>query len=459
MKSPFISITEHEEQQMLDAVGVKSIEELFSGIPQSIRKDAEAALKSSHHFLLQRSEHEVIEEIRELAEKNSKAVQSINFAGGGAYGHFIPSALNYILSRSEFVTSYTPYQAEIAQGTLQSVFEFQSYIAMLTGMDLANASMYDGASACAESVLMAMRITGERRILVSKALHPHYQEVINTYTQGMDVDIEYIPYDPGTGITSASALNTVMDEKTACLVVGYPNFFGVIEPIDSLFRIAADKKALSIAVITEAMSTGLLMPPGRLGAAITAMECQSFGVPLSFGGPYIGVIASRKEFVRQLPGRLVGETVDKEGSRAYTLTLSTREQHIRREKATSNICSNEGLLAIAVAIYLGLVGKNGLMHTARVNHENTVYLHNKLEGLNGISFPFNSPFFNEFVVRIKNLNNSYNALLKGGYIPGVLLEPYYKDMQECLLVNATEMHTQEHMDKFVNKIKKYVSEV
>jgi glycine dehydrogenase subunit 1 len=459
MKLPFISITNQEKQQMLDAIGVKSIEELFSGIPESIRKDAEKAFQGSHPFSSPLPEPEVIEELRALAEKNSKTVQKINFAGGGAYGHFIPSALNYVLSRSEFVTSYTPYQAEIAQGTLQSVFEFQSYIAMLTGMDLANASMYDGASACAESVLMAMRITGKRRILVSKALHPHYREVINTYTQGMDADIEYIPYDPGTGITSASALNTALDETAACLVAGYPNFFGIIEPIDSLFRMAADKKALSIAVITEAMSTGFLVPPGRLGAAITAMECQSFGVPLSFGGPYIGVIASRKEFVRQLPGRLVGETVDKEGSRAYTLTLSTREQHIRREKATSNICSNEGLLAIAVAIYLSLVGKRGLMHTARVNHENTVYLHGKLEGLNGISFPFNSPFFNEFVVRIKNLNDIYNDLLKGGYIPGVMLEPYYKDMQECLLVNATEMHTQEQMDKFVNKIKKYVSEV
>ena len=458
MTRPFISITEQEKQQMLDAAGVKSIGELFSGIPESIRKDAEAAWKNSRHFLTPRSEQEVIEELGSLSEKNAKAVRSISFAGAGAYGHFIPAALNYILSRSEFVTSYTPYQAEIAQGTLQSVFEFQSYITMLTGMDLANASMYDGASACAEAVLMAMRITGKRRILVSRALHPHYREVINTYTQGMDADVRSIPFDPQTGVTSVSALSGMIDETTACVVAGYPNFFGIVEPVDSLFRIAADKKALSIAVITEAMSTGLLMPPGRLGASITAMECQSFGVPLSFGGPYIGVIAAKKEFVRQLPGRLVGETVDKEGSRAFTLTLSTREQHIRREKATSNICSNEGLLAIAVAIYLGLTGKSGLMHTARVNHENAVYLHSKLNEIDGITFPFENPFFNEFVVRVKNLNHNYNALVKGGYIPGVMIEPYYDDMKDCLLVNATEMHTHKQMDRFVQKVKN-VSEV
>ncbi len=452
MKTPFVSITGHEQQEMLDAIGVRSVEELFSGIPESIRKDAERALNLSLDISPTRTEQEVVEEVRALARKNGTTASMTSFAGGGAYAHFIPAALQYVLSRSEFVTSYTPYQAEIAQGTLQSIFEFQSYIAMLTGMDVSNASMYDGASASAEAVLMAMRITGRKKILVAQSLHPHYREVIRTYTQGIDADLDFVPYDTGTGVTSAAALAAMIDENTACFVAGYPNFFGAVESLDSLFGIAAGKKALAIAVITEAMSTGLLMPPGRLGADITAMECQSFGVPLSFGGPYIGVCASKKAFVRQLPGRLVGQTVDKEGSRAYTLTLSTREQHIRREKATSNICSNEGLLAIAVALYLGLTGKSGLMRTARLNHDNALYLKEGLSRVAGVDATFGSPFFNEFVVRVKNLQHVYDTLVGNGYIPGVMMEHYYPDMKDCLLVNATELHTHKQMDKFLRKL-------
>jgi glycine cleavage system P protein (glycine dehydrogenase) subunit 1 len=458
MKLPFIPMTESEKRQMLDAIGVKSVEALFSQVPADIMDRAEKAFKKAHAFSSPLTEQEVIEDIASLARRNEKASDRISFAGAGAYRHFIPSALTSVLGRSEFVTSYTPYQPEISQGTLQSVFEFQSYIAMLTGMDIANASMYDGASACAEAILMACRITGKRRVLVSLAVHPHYAEVTDTYTQSMDIGIERIPYDTKTGFTSAEALQKMIDENTACVVVGYPNFFGVIEPIDVLFKIAVEKKAVPVTVIAEAMSTGMLAPPGKLGAAITAMECQSFGVPLTYGGPYIGVIASKKEYVRQMPGRLVGETVDKDGSRAYTLTLSTREQHIRREKATSNICSNEGLLAIAVAVYLSLVGRHGLMRAAGINHENAVYLHKKLGALKDADFPFGGTFFNEFVVRIKNLNTIYNALLKDGYMPGVMLEPYYKEMKECLLVNATEVHSKKMIDRFVSKLQRRVGQ-
>jgi len=459
MKLPFISITEPEKKQMLDIIGVHTTDELFSQIPQKIREDAEKASKKYHPFSKSLSEQEIIKEIKALAGLNNRAANQISFAGAGAYGHFIPSALDYVLSRSEFITSYTPYQPEISQGTLQSVFEFQSYIAILTGMDIANASMYDGASACAEAVLMAMRITGKKRVLVSDTLHPSYREVIRTYTQNMDAAIEDIPHDPKTGFTSVSSLNSMIDTNTACVVAGYPNFFGIIEPIDIIFRIAEEKKALSIAVITEAMSTGLLVPPGRLGASITVMECQSLGIPLSYGGPYIGVIASKKEYVRQMPGRLVGETVDKEGSPAYTLTLATREQHIRRERATSNICSNEGLLSIAVAIYLSLMGKNGLMRTASINHENADYIHKKIEELNDITFPFSAPFFNEFVVKIRNLNTVYDKLLNSGFLPGVRLDNYYKDMDDCLLINATEIHSKKMMDRFAEQLKKVVNKV
>lgn len=456
MKLPFISITEFEKKQMLREIGANNIDELFSSIPAIIREKAEKILNKNYPFSKPLIEQEVAEHLKSFAILNEKASRLMCFAGGGAYKHFIPSAIDYLIARSEFLTSYTPYQAEISQGTLQAIFEFQSYIAMLTGLDVANASMYDGASACAESVLMSMRITGKKHVLISKALHPHYIKVIKTYTQGMDVDIEYVPYDPQTGITSLEALRNAIDDRTACFVAGYPNFFGVIEPIDRLFNEVYNKKALAIAVITEAISTGLLTPPGRLGADITAMECQSFGVPLSFGGPYIGVIAIKKEFVRQLPGRLVGETIDKEGKRAYTLTLATREQHIRREKATSNICSNEGLLAIAVTIYLSIVGKKGLMKIAYLNHDNTVYLHDKLSQLGNIEFPFNGPFFNEFVVRIRNLYNVYNGLIKDGFLPGIMLETYYEEMKDCLLMNTTELHTREQIDKFVEDIKKYL---
>ncbi|MGC8684540.1 MAG: aminomethyl-transferring glycine dehydrogenase subunit GcvPA [bacterium] len=452
MKNPFISITNAEKEQMLKEIGVSGVEELFNSIPEQIRQHAEKVLSKEHPFSHPLTEQQVIEEMKRLAGLNEKASRLVCFAGAGAYSHFIPSAIDYILSRSEFITGYTPYQAEISQGTLQAIFEFQTYIAMLTGMDVANASMYDGASACAESVLMAMRITGRKRILISQALHPHYREVIKAYTQGMNVDINLIPYESDTGKTSVTALQQSSGEDIACVVVGYPNFFGVIEPIDKLFSIASEKKAMAIAVVTEAMSMGLLEPPGKLGADITAMECQSLGIPLSYGGPYIGVIATKKAFVRQLPGRLVGQTVDKEGNRAYTLTLSTREQHIRREKATSNICSNEGLLAIAVAIYLGLTGKTGFMETARINHENAVYLHNMLEQSNIAEFPFNGPFFNEFVARIKNLHNVYPKLLRDGFLPGVMLDRYYNDMHDCLLINVTETNSREEMDRFVQKI-------
>jgi glycine dehydrogenase subunit 1 len=452
MKLPFISITEAEREQMLKDIGVSNIDELFSCIPEGIREKAEKTFSKIYPFSNPLTEQEVVDELKSFALLNEKATKLVCFAGAGAYKHFIPSAIDYILSRSEFITSYTPYQAEIAQGTLQAIFEFQSYIAMLTGLDVANASMYDGASACAESILMSMRITGKKHILISKALHPEYIRVIKTYIQGMDAEIEYIPYDLQTGMTSVEALREAINDNTACFVVGYPNFFGVIEPIDSLFIEASNKKVLSIAVITEAISTGLLAPPGRLGADIAVMECQSFGVPLSYGGPYIGVIATKKEFVRQLPGRIVGETVDREGKRAYTLTLSTREQHIRREKATSNICSNEGLLAIAVSIYLGIVGKTGLMKIAYINHERASYLHSRLSQLSGMVFPFNGPFFNEFVVRIQNLYNVYNSLIKKGFLPGIMLEEYDKDMKDCLLVNVTELNSKHQIDKFVENL-------
>ncbi len=455
MKLPFISITEKEKQEMLAAIGVHSTDEFFSHIPEKIRANALKAFSKPYAFSEPLSEMEIIEEIKTFASMNEKALKKISFQGAGAYRHFVPSALNYVLSRSEFLTSYTPYQPEISQGTLQATFEFQSYAAMLTGMDIANASMYDGATATAEAVSMAMKITGRNRVLLSKALHPNYVDVIKTYTNGIGANIEFIDFDRETGFTSDKNLHSMINEQTACAVIGYPNFFGIVEPIDRLFGIVKENKAIPIAVITEAMSTGMLNPPGSLGAGIVVMECQSFGVPLMFGGPYIGVIATKKEYVRQLPGRLVGETVDRDGNRAWTLTLATREQHIRREKATSNICSNEGLLAITVAMYLSLIGQTGLINTARINHKNAVYLLNKLKENNGITIPFSGPIFNEFVVSIRGMDRMYDELIRRGFIPGVSIGRFYEGMDDCLLINTTELHTQRQLDLFVEAV--YVS--
>src|SRR5580765_2456747 len=376
---------------MLKQIGVASIENLFASIPEQLRLrqplDVPAAM----------SELELLRRFDELGARN-RAARRISFLGAGAYSHYVPTIVDHLISRSEFFTAYTPYQPEISQGTLQAIFEFQTLVCQLTGMDLANASMYDGSTAMAEAVLMAERVTRRSKVIASATVHPQYLEVAKTYVQNAGIDLEITQFDEKTG-QGGAALATAVDDQTAAIVVQSPNFFGCIEDVKALADAAHAKGALLIVAITEAMSLGLLKSPGASGADIVIAEGQSFGVPLSFGGPYVGLFATREKYARQIPGRLVGEAFDKEGRRGVVLTLATREQHIRREKATSNICTNEGLIALAATVYLETMGRRGLQEAAHQCAQKAHYAAREISALQGFSLPFSGPRFNEFVVR------------------------------------------------------------
>src|SRR5580765_6659231 len=376
---------------MLKQIGVASIENLFASIPEQLRLrqplDVPAAM----------SELELLRRFDELGARN-RAARRISFLGAGAYSHYVPTIVDHLISRSEFFTAYTPYQPEISQGTLQTIFEFQTLVCQLTGMDLANASMYDGSTAMAEAVLMAERVTKRSKVVVSAAIHPQYLEVAHTYVQHAGIDLQYASVDENSGQTPPSMFDSI-DDKTAAIVIQSPNFFGCIEDVAALADKAHAVGALLIVAVTEAMSFGLLRSPGACGADIVVAEGQSFGVPLSFGGPYVGLFATRDKFARQIPGRLVGEAYDKNGRRGFVLTLATREQHIRREKATSNICTNEGLIALAATIYLETMGRRGVQDVANQCAQKAHYTAREIEKLEGFSLPFSAPFFNEFVVR------------------------------------------------------------
>ena len=340
----YIPNSPEERTEMLEAMGLKSPEQLFDSIPPQLRLQRPLQTPAAL------SEIELLNKFERLGQQNS-AARRTSFLGAGAYSHYIPTIVDHIISRSEFFTAYTPYQPEISQGTLQTIFEFQTLVCELTGMEVANASMYDGSTALAEAVLMAERVTRRSKVIASAAVHPQYLEVVKTYVQHAGIDLEITDFDEKTG-QGGSALSAAVDDQTAALVVQSPNFFGCIEDVKALADAAHAKGALLIVAITEAMSLGLLKSPGACGTDIVVAEGQSFGVPLSFGGPYVGLFATRDKYARQIPGRLVGEAYDKQGRRGFVLTLATREQHIRREKATSNICTNEGLIALAATVYL-----------------------------------------------------------------------------------------------------------
>jgi glycine dehydrogenase subunit 1 len=370
--------------------------------------------------------------------------------GGGAYSHYIPTIVDHILSRSEFFTAYTPYQPEISQGTLQTIFEFQTLVCQLTGMEVANASMYDGSTALAEAVLMAERVTRRSKAIASSAAHPQYLEVIQTYVQHAGIHLELVPFDEQTG-QSAKSLAEAVDDQTAALVVQSPNFFGCVEDLAALADAAHAKGALLVVAITEAMSLGLLKSPGACGADIVVAEGQSFGVPLSFGGPYVGLFATREKYARQIPGRLVGEAYDKKGRRGFVLTLATREQHIRREKATSNICTNEGLIALAATVYLETMGRRGIQEAAHQCGQKAAYARKAIAGLKGYSLPFSGPVFNEFVVR--GPGNAVELLARLGKEKqidgGIALSRFMSDRPNDFLVCVTEINTREQIDALV----------
>ena len=440
--------TELDRERMLQTIGLERIEQLYSQIPSSLRARATINLPPGL------TEPEVKKRLSRLASENAAAPDWSLFLGGGIYQHFIPSAVDAVISRSEFLTCYTPYQPEVSQGTLQVLYEFQTLICQLTGMEVSNAGVYDGASAAAEAVLMSRRIQREtrRRVLVSRALHPHYRAVIATYLNNLD-DVEFIEVPFGAnGGTDPDRLASVLDERAMCVIVGYPNFFGVIEDLSGLHAACARAGAQLISVTTEPLSLGLLKPPGAYGVDIAVGEGQSLGVPMNFGGPAFGFFAARKKFMRNLPGRLVGETLDGQGRRGFVLTLATREQHIRREKATSNICTSQTLCTTAATVYLSLLGKTGLRRLAEVNVTRAHETHARLIEEANLESCFSGPFFNEFVVRAGDVARLEERCAAAKIVPGIALARWYPELSGCLLVCVTEMNEREEMERLVRTV-------
>ena len=432
-----------ERQEMLAAIGAKSIDTLFESIPEKYR--LRGALKLPGPF----SEAEVINYFKERAGENSLGYTS--FLGAGVYQHLRSVITDTILLRGEFLTSYTPYQAEITQGTLQAIFEFQTLMCQLTGQEVANASMYDGATATTEAVLMAERLTGRTRVLVARSVHPEYREVLRTYARNSGLHVEEIGYTKGGTIDVAAIKNSLKDD-VAAVVVQSPNFFGVLETVPALADAAHASGALLVVSIAEGVSLGAVKPPAE--ADIVAMEAQSFGLPPSYGGPYAGVIASRDKFVRQMPGRLAGQTTDCEGKRGFVLTLATREQHIRREKATSNICTNQALCALAATVHLTLLGKEGLREMAEQNLAKAQFALQELEKLPGVKRAFDGPFFNEFTLEFPRSVRMINAELLKEKIAGPLtLGTAYPELTKHGLVCVTETTPRAEIERFAASLK------
>jgi glycine dehydrogenase subunit 1 len=436
-----------ERREMLASIGVQSIDDLFASIPEQFRLKAPLRLPGPL------SEHEIIEYFRQRAAENSCGYSS--FLGAGVYNHLRSVVTDSLIQRGEFLTSYTPYQAEISQGTLQAIFEFQTLMCELTGMEVANASMWDGSTATTEAVLMAERLTGRQRVIAARSLHPEYRQVLDTYTRNLGLHIQEVGFSV-TGQIDTARLETAIDNETAAVVVQSPNFFGVVEQVAQLAEIAHAKGALLVTAITEGVSLGAVRPPA--GADIVAMEAQSFGLAPSYGGPYAGVIATRDKFVRQLPGRLAGETVDTEGRRGYVLTLATREQHIRREKATSNICTNQALCALAVAIHLCLLGKEGLKELAAQNLAKARFALEELEKVPGVRRAFSGPFFNEFVVEFPRSVKLVNAeLLREKIIGPLPLGSFYADLTKRALFCVTETTARAEIERMTAALRQILS--
>jgi len=432
---------------MCELVGVPSPEALFEEIPSALR------MKGALDLPKPLAEADLIRHLKSLGRGNDNVDSVSSFLGGGAYHHYIPVAVSAITSRGEFQTAYTPYQPEISQGTLQAIFEFQTMVASLTGMDLANAGNYDGASALAEAVLMALRITKRPKVLLAASIHPDYRQVVKTYLTNIDCEIVEIPFET-SGRLSLTDLQAHLDDRLAVLCLQSPNAFGVIEQMKSIGEKVHAAGGLMVACFSEALSLGFLQSPGSLGADIVAGEGASFGNFLNLGGPYLGLFATRKQYVRQMPGRLVGETIDAERKRGFVLVLSTREQHIRREKATSNICTNQALCALATTTYLSLMGPQGLGKIAQINYSNANYLRSGLLALKGVERRFSGPNFNEFVLKLPQDPEEVLAKLRSrGILGGVSLRSWSRGLENCLLVCATEMNTREQMEQYISAMK------
>ncbi len=432
---------------MLDAVGVADVADLFTDVPVALR--AASAVRLAPGL----SEPDVRARVEALAER-SPGADLLCFAGAGAYPHVVPAVVDHLLQRAEFYSAYTPYQPEVSQGTLQAIFEFQSLVAMLLAMDVANASMYDGASATAEAVLMALRVAPKRRqIVLSRAVHPQYREVVRTYTEGApDVELLDAPF-AADGRTDAEWLRRTVGAHTAAVVVGHPNVFGVVEDLAAVSAVARAQGALLLTTTSEPVALGLLKPPGAYGADIAVGEGQSLGMPLSYGGPGVGLFATRSEHVRMMPGRLVGEAVDSAGRRGYVLTLATREQHIRRERATSNICTNHGLMALAFTIHLCALGKHGLRRLAVANTAAAHRAAARLTANGRWRLRFSGPFFNEFVLSGTEAEAAWARARTRGVLAGVPLGRWYPELADSLLLCATEVHDEQALDRLVEALR------
>ena len=436
-----------DRSAMLAATGRRKIEDLFQQIPERLRLTGGLNLPGPL------SESEILEFFRVAAAESSR--DYVSFLGAGAYSHYRPVALDALLSRGEFFTAYTPYQAELAQGTLQAMFEFQTLITQLTGMEISNASLYDGSTATTEAVLMALRITGRNQVVTARTLHPEYRDILSSYVQHQGVSVREIPYNPA-GQLDICQLEAALGAETAAVVIQSPNFFGALERVHELAEVVHHAKSLLIVAVTEPLSLAVARPP--VEADIVCGEAQSFGVPVGFGGPYVGFLACRGEFLRQIPGRLVGQTTDTEGRRGFVLTLATREQHIRREKATSNICTNQSLCALAATIYLCLMGRNGLRALAEQNLAKAHYAASGLRSVISASTPFAAPFFNEFVVKSPGEAGEVLAALEDRKIIGGLsLEPIYPELKNHILVCATETVNRKAIDRMIVVYREFVA--
>jgi len=440
----YIPHTEADIQQMLERIGVDSLDELFVGVPEKHRLERALDLPAAE------SEQLLTDHLQALSEQNASTQTHDWFLGAGTYAHFIPSAIDTLASRSEFTTAYTPYQAEISQGTLQAIFEWQTMICCLSGLDVANASMYDGASATAEAALMAMRCTRRNRVVLASGVHPHYADVVRTYLGGLSAEVvTTLRAEDGR----VRGLADLVDDETACVVLQQPNFWGCIEDLKSAIEAAHAHGALLVVTVAEALSLALLTAPGEIGADIVCGEAQSFGVPMSLGGPHVGFMATRQQLLRQLPGRLVGETTDTEGRRGFVLTLSTREQHIRRERATSNICTNQGLCLLMATIYLCLMGRVGLRKLAELNLAKSEYARSRVRETPGLSLPFEAPSFNEFVVSLDG--DAADVLARArqqGIVAGLDLAPYSPELGNAILVCTTELASRDSIDRLIEAL-------
>jgi glycine dehydrogenase subunit 1 len=435
----YVLNTPEDRDAMLKSIGVSSVDDLFAKIPANLR------LKRALDVPRALSEIELTSHVARLAGRNRSASDAVCFLGGGSYDHFIPAVVDAVAGRSEFYTAYTPYQAEASQGSLQAFFEFQTLICQLTGLDVANASLYEGGSAVAEAVLMAMTATGRPgKVVVAGSVHPEYRAALATYLANLEPRIETLPTPDG--FLDPDDLAKAVDGKTACVVVQHPNFFGCLEEVEALAAVAHRHGALFV-VSFDPISLGLLKRPGHYGADIAVAEGQCLGNPMMYGGPYLGILACREQFVRKMPGRLVGQTVDRNGNRCWVLTLQTREQHIRREKATSNICTNQGLLALRAAVYLAALGPNGLRETAELCTRKAHYTLDQLENKAGLRARFSRPFFKEFTVRsARPVRELLTDLLEDGYHAGLPVGRWYPGLEDALTIAVTEKRTRSEID-------------